>query len=107
MPDGEIQHWLGLAFLEKSTLDKMSAILLNFNEYHHMIPLQIIESKAHEARRRPVRRVFAALQETSKRGRIECEREREIHAAWIRSRAVIACRSTHIGEAEHPRNKKT
>lgn len=106
VPDGEIQHWLGLAFLEKSTLDKMSAILLNFNEYFHMIPLQIIESKLtkHEGDqydaflrlyKKQVSAVVLNVNESAKYTRVDP------------MRAVIACRSTHIGEVERPRKKKT
>ena len=106
VPDGQIQHWLGLAFLEKATLDKMSIILLNFNEYFHMMPLQIMESKTtkHEGDqyeaflrlfKKQVSAVVLNVNESAKYTQVDP------------MRAVIACRSTHIGEVERPRKKKT
>jgi hypothetical protein len=106
VPDGTIQHWLGLTFLEKATLDKVSVVLLNFNEYFHMIPLQIIESKTskHEGDnyegflrlyKKQVSAVVLNVNETAKYTQIDP------------MRALIACHSTHIGEVERPRKKKT
>lgn len=106
VPDGEIQHWLGLAFLEKSTLEKMSMILLNFNEYFHMIPLQVIESKTtkhagdqYEAflrlYKKQVSAVVLNVDESAKYTQLDP------------MRAVIACHSTHIGEVARPSKKKT
>jgi hypothetical protein len=105
VPDGEIQHWLGLAFLEKSTLEKMSVVLLNFNEYFHMIPLQIMESKTtkHEGDqyeaflrlfKKQVSAVVLNVNESAKYTQVDP------------MRALIACHSTKIAEVEHPRNKK-
>lgn len=106
VPDGEVQHWLGLAFLEKSTLDKMSAILLNFNEYFHMIPLQIIESKLtkHEGDQYEA---FLRLYKKQVSAVVLNVNESVKYTQVDPMRAVIACRSTHIGEAERPRKKKT
>jgi hypothetical protein len=106
VPGGAIQHWLGLVFLEKSTLEKMSAILLNFNEYHNMIPLQIMDSKTskHEGNdydaflrlyKKQVSSVVLNVNESAKYTQVDP------------MRAVIACHSTHIGEVERPRKKKT
>lgn len=106
VPDGVIQHWLGLVFLEKSTLEKMSVILLNFNEYHNMIPLQILESKTNKhdgdqydaflrLYKKQVRAVVLNVNESAKYTQVDP------------TRAVIACHSTHIGEVERPGKKKT
>jgi hypothetical protein len=106
VPGGAIQHWLGLTFLEKASLDKVSMALLNFNEYFHMIPLQIMESKTtkHEGDnydgflrlyKKQVSSVVLNVTENAKYTQIDP------------MRAVIACHSTHIGEVERPRKKKT
>jgi hypothetical protein len=106
VPGGTIQHWLGLTFLEKATLDKVSVVLLNFNEYFHMIPLQIMESKTskhdgdnYEAflrlYKKQVSAVVLNVNEGAKYTQIDP------------IRALIACHSTHIGEVERPRKKKT
>ena len=106
VPGGAIQHWLGLTFLEKASLDKVSMPLLNFNEYFHMIPLQIMESKTtkHEGDnydgflrlyKKQVSSVVLNVTENAKYTQIDP------------MRAVIACHSTHIGEVERPRKKKT
>ena len=106
VPGGTIQHWLGLTFLEKATLDKVSVVLLNFNEYFHMIPLQIMESKTskhdgdnYEAflrlYKKQVSAVVLNVNEGAKYTQIDP------------MRALIACHSTHIGEVERPRKKKT
>jgi hypothetical protein len=105
VPDGVIQHWLGLVYLEKATLDKTSTILLNFNEYHNMIPLQIMDSKTvkhegdnSEAFLRLFKKQFSAV--------VLNMNETATYNMLDPSRAVIACHSTHIGEVEHPKNKK-
>jgi hypothetical protein len=105
VPDGEIQHWLGLVFLEKSTLEKMSMILLNFNEYFHMIPLQIMESKTtkHEGDQTEA---FLRLFKKQVSAVVLNVNENAKYTQVDPMRAVIACHSTKIAEAEHPRNKK-
>jgi hypothetical protein len=106
VPDGEIQHWLGLVFLEKSTLEKMSVILLNFNEYFHMIPLQVMESKTskHEGDQYEA---FLRLYKKQVSAVVLNVNENAKYTQVDPMRAVIACRSTHIGEVERPRKKKT
>jgi hypothetical protein len=105
VPDGEIQHWLGLAFLEKATLEKMSVVLLNFNEYFHMIPLQIMESKLNK-RDGDQYDAFLRLYKKQVSAVVLNVNESAKYTQLDPARAVIACRSTHIGEVERPRNKK-
>jgi hypothetical protein len=106
IPGGEVQHWLGMAFLEKSTLEKMNGILLNFNEYFHMIPLQIIASKTnkHEGDNYEA---FLRLYKKQMSAVVLNVTESVKYTQIDPMRAVIACRSTHIGEVEAPRKKKT
>lgn len=105
VPDGVIQHWLGLVFLEKSTLEKMSVILLNFNEYFHMIPLQIMESKLNK-RDGDQYDAFLRLYKKQVSAVVLNVNESAKYTQVDPMRAVIACHSTHIGEVERPRNKK-
>jgi hypothetical protein len=105
VPDGVIQHWLGLVYLERATLDKTSTILLNFNEYHNMIPLQIMDSKTikHEGDQSEA---FLRLFKKQVSAVVLNVNEAATYKMLGASRALISCRSTHIGEVEHPKNKK-
>jgi hypothetical protein len=103
--DGVIQHWLGVVYLEKATLDRVRDILLNFNEYHNMIPLQIAESKTNK-RDGDQLDVFLRLYKKQVSAVVLNVNAAAKYTLLDPSRAIIACRSTHIGEAEHPRNKK-
>ena len=105
IPEGVIQHWLGLVYLEKATLDKTSTILQTFNEYHNMIPLQIMESKTakHEGDQSEA---FLRLYKKQVSAVVLNVKEAATYKMLDPSRAVIACHSTHIGEVEHPKNKK-
>ena len=44
-PDGSIQHWLGVTYLELATLERVRAMLLNYADYKNFFKEQIIESK--------------------------------------------------------------
>jgi hypothetical protein len=105
VPDGLVQHWLGVVFLEKATLERVSMILLNFDDYLHMMPMQIMESKMkkHDGNqyeaflrlyKKQVSAVVLNVDESAKYTQVDP------------MRAVIACHSTKIAEVEHPRNKK-
>ena len=105
VPDGVIQHWLGLVYLEKATLDKMGIILLNFDEYHNMIPLEIMESKTTK-REGDQSEAFLRLYKKQVSAVVLNVNEAAKYTLLDPSRAAIACHSTHIGEVEHPKNKK-
>jgi len=106
VPDGAIQHWLGMVYLENATLEKVHVILTNFNEYHNMIPLQIMDSKTIKSEgdqteaflrlyKKQVSAVVLNVKATAKYTLLDPQR------------AFIACHSTQIGEVERPRKKKT
>lgn len=108
VPDGDLQHWLGVIYLERSDTDAdhLRGLLLNFAGYKDFFKQQIIESKIdkHEGDqydfflrlyRKQVSTVVLNVNETGKYTLIDPMR-------WW-----VACHSTHIGEAEHPKNKKT
>src|SRR5277367_5644516 len=45
VPDGVIQHWLGVVYLEGTTLDKVRDVVLNFADYKTFFKQQVIDSK--------------------------------------------------------------
>ncbi len=45
VPDGVIQHWLGVVYLEGTTLDKVRDVALNFADYKTFFKQQVIDSK--------------------------------------------------------------
>jgi hypothetical protein len=105
VPDGVIQHWLGMVYLEKGTLEKVRDILLNFNEYHNMIPLQIMESKLNK-RDGDQSDVFLRLYKKQVSAVVLNVNETAKYTLIDPSRGGIACHSTKIAEVEHPGNKK-
>jgi hypothetical protein len=105
VPDGVIQHWLGLIYAEGIKIDDARGLLLNFAGYKDFFKEQIIESKInkHEGDnfdfflrfyRKQFSTVVLNVDESAKYTLIDPVR-------W-----TVACHSTHIGEAEHPKDKK-
>ncbi len=106
VPGGVIQHWLGLVYLENATLDKVRDILLNFNEYHNMIPLQIKDSKTEKVEG-DQRETFLRLYKKQVSAVVLNVKGTAKYTLLDPTRGVIAYHSTHIGEVEHPSKKKT
>ena len=107
VPDGVIQHWLGAVYLENegADADHLRGLLMNLDGYKDFFKQQIIESKMnkHEGdqyefflrfHKKQLSTVVLNVDETAKYTLID-------PARWW-----VACHSTHIGEAEHPKNKK-
>ncbi len=107
IPDGAIQHWLGAIFVENANANVENArgLLLNFAGYKDFFRQQIIESKLnkHEGDqydfflrfyKKQVSTVMLNVNETAKYTLIDPVR-------WS-----VACHSTHVGEVEHPKDKK-
>jgi hypothetical protein len=107
VPDGVIQHWLGVVYLERSDVDvdHVRGLLLNFDGYKDFFKQQIIDSKLtkHDGDqfefflrfyKKQFSTVVLNVNETGKYTLIDPKR-------W-----AFASHSTHIGEAEHPKNKK-
>jgi len=44
-PDGSIQHWLGVTYLELATLERVRDMLLDYASYKDFFKQQVIESK--------------------------------------------------------------
>src|SRR5271155_6188850 len=45
VPDGVIQHWMGVVYLEGTILDRVRDVALNFNDYKEFFKLQVLDSK--------------------------------------------------------------
>lgn len=45
VPDGSIQHWLGVTYLEVATLERVRDMLLDYADYKDFFKQQVIESK--------------------------------------------------------------
>jgi hypothetical protein len=107
VPDGVIQHWLGAVYLERADADAdhVRGLLMNFAAYKDFFKGQIIDSTQtkHDGDdydftlrfyKKQFNTVVLNVNESAKYTLID-------PTHW-----TLACRSTHIGEAEHPKNKK-
>jgi hypothetical protein len=105
VPDGVIQHWLGVVYLENADVDHVRGLLLNLAGYKDFFKEQIIESKVIKQQgdqydfflrfyKKQISTVVLNVNETGKYTLIDPLR-------W-----TFASHSTHVGEVEHPKNKK-
>ncbi len=105
IPDGELQHWLGVVYLEGADIDRVRGLLMNLAGYKDFFKQQIVDSKVnkHEGDRydfffRFYRKQFSTVvlnvDQTGKYTLID-------PTHW-----TFASHSTRIGEAEHPKNQK-
>ena len=107
VPDGVIQHWLGAVYLERSDVDMehLRGLLLNFDGYKDFFKQQIIDSKLikhdgdqFEFSLRFYKKQFSTV--------VLNVNESGMYTLVDPTRWAFASHSTHIGEAEHPKNKK-
>lgn len=105
VPDGVIQHWFGAVYLEDADADHLRGLLMNFAGYKDFFKEQIIDSKVNKhdgddynfflrLYKKQFSTVVLNVDESAKYTLLDPMR-------W-----TVACHSTHIGEAEHPKNKK-
>jgi hypothetical protein len=105
VPDGVIQHWLGVVYLENADVDHVRGLLMNLAGYKDFFKLQIIESKVIKQQgdqydfflrfyKKQISTVVLNVNETGKYTLVDPLR-------W-----TFASHSTHIGEVEHPKDKK-
>jgi hypothetical protein len=105
VPDGAIQHWLGVVYLEGTTLEKVRDVALNFADYKTFFKQQVVDSKL-------IKREgdqFDALVRFYKAQISTVVLNVNMTAKYTLldpSRMYIACRSTRIAEVEHPKDKK-
>jgi len=106
VPDGAIQHWLGVIYLDEATLDRARDMVLNFADYKGFFKQQVIDSKL-------IKRdgdQFDALLRLYKKQISAVLLNVNLTAQYTLvdpSKIFVACRSTHIGEVAHPKNKKS
>jgi hypothetical protein len=105
VPGGLLQHWLGMVYIEGATLDMARNIILNFADYKTFFKQQVIDSKLIKREgdqfdfqlrlyKKQLSAVLLNVDETAKFTSLDS------------SRVLVASHSTHIGESEHPKNKK-
>jgi hypothetical protein len=106
VPDGLLQDWMGAIFLEGATIERVRDMLLNFADYKSYFNRQIIESQL-------VKRDGDHLDgflRFYKRQVTPIVLNTQLSALYTSvdpSRAYIVFRSTHIGEAAHPKKRNT
>jgi hypothetical protein len=104
-PDAALQHWLGATYMEGATLERARDVVMNFAGYKDFFRRQVIDSKLMKVEgpqfdfllrlyKKQLSTVLLNVHETAKYTLIDP------------SRALVVCHSTHIGEAEHPKDKK-
>jgi hypothetical protein len=107
VPDGVIQHWMGVVYLERSDADAdhMRGLLLNFAGYKDFFKQQIIDSKL--VKRDGDQFDFFLRLSKKQISTVVLNVNGTAHYTLIDPlRWWVACRSTHIGEVEHPKDKK-
>jgi hypothetical protein len=105
IPDGEVQHWLGTVYLDRTMLDPVRNAVLNIAAYKDFFRPQVMDSKLvkpngyqFDLRLRLYRKQISA---------VLLNVNESCHYTLVDPlRVQIACHSTHIGEVEHPKNKK-
>lgn len=105
VPGGMIQHWLGAIYLENTDADHVRGLLMNLPGYQDFFKPLIIGSQLHKQQgddydftlrlyKKQFKTVVLNVDESAKYTLIDPSK-------W-----TVACHSTHIGEAQHPKNKK-
>lgn len=105
VPDGVIQHWVGAVYAEGMETGNVSRMMLNFPQYKDFFKQQIMESKLIKQDgdrydvflrfyKKQISAVVLNVNGTAK------------YTVLDPMRWTLAFHSTHIGEAEHPKNKK-
>ena len=105
VPNGIIQHWLGAVYAEGMDVGNVSRMMLNFPLYKDFFKQQIIDSKLQKQTgdqyevflrfyKKQISTVVLNVNETAKYTVLD-------PMQW-----TLTLHSTHIGEAEHPKDKK-
>jgi hypothetical protein len=105
VPGGVIQHWMGAAYLENATLEKVRDVVLSYNDYKTFFKQEVMDSK--QIKRDGEQ--FDAFVRFYKKQVSAVVLNVNLTARYTLidpTRLYIASHSTHIGEVEHPKNKK-
>ena len=104
VPDGSIQHWLGVTYLELATLERVRDMLLDYGDYKTFFKQQIIESKLVK-REDPH---FDAFLRLHKKQITQVDLNVDLTAEYKTldpKRGILLSRSTRISEAPHSSKK--
>ncbi len=104
VPDGSIQHWLGVTYLEIATLERVRDMLLNYADYKTFFKQQVIESKL--VKREDPR--FDASLRLHKKQITQIVLNVDLSSEYKTldpKHATIMSRSTRISEAQHSGKK--
>ena len=104
VPDGSIQHWLGVVYLETATLDRVRGMLLDYANYKSFFKAQVSDSKLVKRdndhfdatlrlRKKQITQVIL---------NVDLSTDYKVLAP---KRATLVSRSTRIGEVEHAGKK--
>ena len=105
VPNGVIQHWLGAVYAEGMDVGNVSRMMLNFPLYKDFFKQQIVDSKLKKQTgdqydvllrlyKKQISTVVLNVDGTAK------------YTVLDPMRWTLDFHSTHIGEVEHPKNKK-
>jgi hypothetical protein len=105
VPGGAIQHWLGVVYLEGADVDHVRGLLMNLAGYKDFFKQYISESKVnkHEGDQYDFFLRFYRKQISTVVLNVDASGK---YTLLDPARWTFASHSTHIGEVEHPKNKK-
>ena len=106
VPDASLQHWVGTILLEYATLERVRDLVLDFANYKQYFKQFFIDSRL--VKRDGDR--FDGFLRLSRKQFSTLVLNINVTASYTSldpARAYIIARSTHIGEVEHPRQKKS
>lgn len=106
VPDGLVQDWIGSIFLEGATLERVRDMLLDYADYKSFFKQLVMESR--QTKRDGDH--YDAFLRLFKKQVTPFVLNTQLSADYTTvdsARSYIICRSTHIGEAQHPNRKKT
>jgi hypothetical protein len=106
VPDGLLQDWVGSIFLEGATLERVRDMLLGFQDYKYFFKQQVIESRLVK-RDGDHLEAFMRLSKKQVTPIVLNVQSSADYTALDPLRAYIFCRSTRIGEVQHPNRKST
>jgi len=106
VPDGVIQHWLGVIYVDEATLERARDVILNFDGYKDFFKQQIVDSKL-------IKRdgdqfdVLLRLYKKQISAVVLNVRATAKYTLVDPTRVIVAFHSTHIGEAAHPKDPRS
>ena len=104
-PEPSIQHWLGAIYLDNVTLQQVHDVVISFATYNLFVPEQIKDSKL--IKKNGDQFDFQwRLYNKKLSGVLLNVNFTATYTLIDPTRMLVACRSTHVGEVEHAKDKK-